>query len=272
MISKLPAFALLGIFASRAGSNGWIQQGRDQARTGAWSQAEASFLSAEASARLLDDRSAILESRLLRVDLRLLAQEIDSAKSIFLPLPHQRVDRADSALWHMADARIQQAQGKPGSEPARTALEKARRGSDKALTSYALLVNSRASLLGGSIPDAEAALEEASRLAGKLRFLRIRIAAARCRLELAKNRPVPALAAAMESQNLAREETDVASIVAILPLRARSEELSGDILLAMETWEALRDLAETTGLRLPFEEAKRERARLARIGSQGSTP
>lgn len=228
----------------------FLRSGRQAARTGQWAKAESQLLRAEEGARQLDDASLELASRLARVDLRLAADEFDSASALLPALPLRGVAVADSAVWHLARARVALARRSGGDAMTESdiALRLARRADESPLLSAAALVRGRAQLAQGDIKAAESSLRQARSEAGRIGTLQASVAALQARIALARGDAREAARAADRSLALWREAQDVGGVLATLPLRADIDIALGATASALESWNASARIAESSGL------------------------
>lgn len=236
--------------ASAASPAALLRAGRQEARAGSWAKADDLFLRAEDGARLLDDATLELAARLARIDLRLTAEEPDSAAALLPALPKRAIPVADSAVWHLARARVALAKDDlpTAREASLAAHQAADRGDERPLRSVASVVLGRALLAGGDLDGATRAWKDARRRADDVPALEASAASLEARLELARNRPIQATTAIERSLSLWRVEQDVGGILGALPLRAQVASAQGDSAAARETWDAAAHIAERTGL------------------------
>lgn len=229
---------------------GLLRAGRAEARAGSWSRAEDLLSRSEEQAHLLDDPSLVLAARIARVDLRLVAEEFDSATAMLPVLPSRAVSCGDSAAWLLVRARTALAQGdlpkaRILSDSSRLT---ARRSGEASLRSLSAVVSGRVHLVGGDRQGARARLKEARRDADGIPGLEASVHLLDARLELAENRPAKALQAVENALSLWRSTQDIGGILAALPVRAQVAVAQGDSAAARESWDALAHIAEQTGL------------------------
>jgi len=250
-VKTLPLLVAFGIASvSAASPAALLRAGRQEARAGSWAKADDLLLRAEDGARLLDDARLELAARCARIDLRLVAEEPDSAAALLPELPKRAIPVADSAVWHLARARVALARSDlPAAREAALAARQAADRSDECpLRSVTSVVLGRALLAGGDLEGATRAWKDARRRADDVPALDASVAALEARLELARQRPVQAAAAIERSLSLWRAEQDVGGILGALPLRAQVAAAQGDSAAARETWDAAARIAERTGL------------------------
>jgi len=228
----------------------FLRSGRQAARAGQWSKAESQLLRAEEGARQTDDASLELAARLARVDLRLAADEHDSAASLLPALPLRAVATADSAVWHLARARVALARGERGEAMTESdiALRLADRADESPLLSAAAVVRGRAQLAQGDLDAAASSLRKARSEADDILPLQASVAALQARLALARGEAREAAKAADRSLALWREAQDVGGVLATLPLRADIDIALGSSASALESWNASARIAESSGL------------------------
>jgi|GEM_PF-7040650 len=227
-----------------------LRSGRQAARNGDWNKAEALLSRAEDGARLLDDPSLTLAARIARIDLRLAAEENDSAEALIPQLPLRNVAAADSAVWHLVRARVRLAQGSPGqalteSDLACAAADHAR---EKPLRSVSAAVQGRARLAQGDLDGAESSWKMARRNADGIPALEAGTAALEARIALARNRPDDAAKAIARAMASWRSQQDVGGVLATLPLQAEIDLRTGNAGAAGESWSAAAHIAETSML------------------------
>lgn len=227
-----------------------LRSGRQAARSGEWDKAETLLTRAEEGARLLDDASLELAARVARVDLRLAADENDSAATLLPPLPRRQVAAADSAVWHLACARVHLARGNASqamteSDMARAAADRAK---EKPLRSAAAATQGRARLAQGDVDGAKSSWKAARRLADDIPSLEAGSATLEAHIALASGRASDAAKAVARAMASWRTQQDVGGILATLPLQAEISSRAGDIAAAGESWDALARIAETARL------------------------
>jgi len=250
-VKALPLLlAAAGLAVAAPNPAGFLRAGRAEARAGSWARAEDLLTRAEESARLLDDPSLALAARVARVDLRLTAEEFDSAAALLPALPARAVSSGDSAVWHLVQARTALARGDLSSAGtfAENGRACARRSREASLRSLAAIVSGRVLLAAGDRDGARKRLKEANRDADDIPGLDASTAALEARLELADNHPAKALAAIERALDLWRAAQDVGGVLGALPVRAQIALAQGDTAAARETWDAAAHTAERTGL------------------------
>jgi len=227
-----------------------LRAAREEARAGAWSKAEKLLVRVEEGARLLDDPSLELAARVTRIDLRLTAEEFDSAYALLPVLPRRSISTADSAVWHLARARVALARG--DIPAAKTAAEEAsgaaKRADEDPLTSVASAVLGRVLLASGDLEGATKAWKRARSDADGVPALDANAATLEARIELAGNHSTKASKAIEISLRLWRSQQDVGGILGALPVRAQLALADRDTGAAREAWDAAAHIAEETGL------------------------
>lgn len=228
----------------------FLRSGRQAARTGQWAKAEAQLLRAEGGARLVDDASLELAARLARVDLRLSAEEFDSASALLPALPSREVGVADSAVWHLSRARVALGRGERSEAVTESdiAFRLADRADESPLLAATALVRGRAQLAQGDLKGAEASWKKARSETGRIGVLEASAAALQARIALARGETRDAAKAADRSLTLWRQAQDVGGILATLPLRADIDIALGANASALESWNASARIAESSGL------------------------
>lgn len=229
---------------------GLLRAGRAEARAGAWSRAEELLLRAEENAHLLDNPSLALAARIVRIDLRLVAEELDSATALLPVLPARAVACGDSATWYLVHARTALARGDLASARALSDSGRAtaRRSREAPLRSLAAVISGRVLLAGSDRDGARKRLKEARRDADDLPALEAAAHNLEARLELAENHPAKALQAIEKALDLWRSSQDIGGILGTLPLRAQVASAQGDTAAARESWDAIAHTSEQTGL------------------------
>lgn len=247
------AFAILALAATAtfaASPAAFLRSGRLAARDARWDKAEELFLRAESGARLLDDASLELAARSARVDLRLSAEEFDSAAALLGPLPRRALSAADSAVWNLSHARV--ALARRSLPEARSFAEASRdqacRSKEDPLRSVAWATLSRSLLESGDLEGASKAWKKARSAADDVPALEASAAALEARLLLARGETAKATKAADRSLALWRSGNDIAGVLATLPLRASIATAAADSAAARESWDAAAHIAERTGL------------------------
>lgn len=227
-----------------------LRSGRQAARHGEWGKAETLLSRAEDGARLLDDPSLELAARVARVDLRLAADENDSAVTLLPPLPRRQVAAADSAVWHLASARVHLARGNASQAMTESdmALAAADRAKEKPLRSAAAATQGRARLAQGDVDGARSSWKAARCLADDIPALEAGAALLEARIALASGRSSDAAKAVARSMSSWRAQQDVGGVLAALPLQAEISMRTGDLAAAGESWDALARIAETARL------------------------
>lgn len=248
----LPILALAATVPFAATPAAFLRSGRQAAREARWEKAEELFLRTESQARLLDDASLELAARSARIDLRLGAEELDSAEALLTPLPRRALSAGDSAAWNLSHARVALARRKlPEARAfAEAAQDQACRSKETPLRSVASATLSRALLESGDLEGATKAWKKARRSADDVPALEASSAALEARLALARGDAGKATKAADLSLSLWRSSNDIAGVLATLPLRAAIATASADTAAARESWDAAAHIAETTGLPL----------------------
>lgn len=252
-MTRVVAILVLAATASFAASPAaFLRSGRQAAREARWEKAEAFFQRAESGARLLDDASMELAARSARIDLRLGAEEVDSAAALLSPLPRRALSAADSAVWNLSHARV--ALARRSLPEARTfadaAQDQACRSKEAPLRSVASATLARTLLESGDLDEATKAWKKARRHADDVPALEASSAALEARLLLARGDVAKATKAADRSLALWRSGNDIAGVLATLPLRAAIATSATDTAAARESWDAAAHIAETT--RLPL--------------------
>lgn len=244
----LPLLAATAAFAADPAAH--LRSGRQAARMGDWTKAESRLLHAEEGARLLDDASLLIAARAARIDLRLTAEETDSAAALLIPLPSRPVARADSAVWHLSNARIALARGDDAtaSSESDNAVRTATRAKEAPLLCAAHIVRSRVLLARGDRDGAVASWKKARGRTGRIGVLEASVAAQESRIALAKGDLGTASKAAERSLQFWRASQDVGGLLATLPLRAEIDQAAGSTPSALESWTSQVGIAESTGL------------------------
>lgn len=252
MKRALALMALTTTATLAASPAAFLRSGRLAARDARWDKAEELFLRAESGARLLDDASLELAARSARIDLRLGAEEFDSAAALLVPLPRRALSAADSAVWNLSHARV--ALARRNLPEARAFAEASRdlacRSKETPLRSVASATLSRALLESGDLEGATKAWKKARGWADDVPSLEAGAAAMEARLLLAGGDHAQATKAADRSLALRRSDNDIAGVLATLPLRASVATAAADTAAARESWDAAAHIAERTGLPL----------------------
>lgn len=250
---RVVAITALAATASFAASPAaFLRSGRLAARDARWEKAEELFLRAESGARLLDDASLELAARSARIDLRLGAEEFDSAAALLDPLPRRALSAADSAVWNLSHARVALARRNlPEARAfAEASQDQACRSKETPLRSVASATLSRALLESGDLDGATKAWKKARGWADDVPALEASAAALEARLLQARGETTKATKAADRALALRRSDNDVAGVLATLPLRAAIATAAQDTAAARESWDAAAHIAERTGLPL----------------------
>lgn len=228
----------------------FLRSGRAAARSGDWSRAEIQLARAEQGARLLDDPSLELAARIARVDLRLSADETDSAAALLPPLPRRAVAPADTAVWRLARARTALARGDRDAALTESnfAVAAARRADEAPLLSAAWLVRGRALLERGDVDGAATAWKKGRSAADDVASLEASAATLEARIALARGRTRDAQRAGERALARWRAAQDVGGILSTLPVRARIDQEAGAVDAALESWSSAARIAESTGL------------------------
>ena len=247
------ALALMALFATTsfaASPAAFLRSGRQAAREARWEKAEELFLRAESGARLLDDASLELAARSARIDLRLGAEEIDSAAALLPPLPRRALSAADSAVWNLSHARVALARrALPEARSfAESSQDQACRSKEAPLRSVASATLSRVLLESGDLEGATKAWKKARGAADDVPALEATSAALEARLLTARGQHAKATKAADRSLSLWRSGNDIAGVLSTLPLRASIATSAADTAAARESWDAAAHIAERTGL------------------------
>ncbi|MCB9495693.1 MAG: hypothetical protein H6686_02290 [Fibrobacteria bacterium] len=252
MIRPLLAALLLTASSMAASPAAWLRAGRSEAREGSWSKAEELLVRAESEARLLDDPSLQLAARLSRVNLRLVALEIDSASALVPTLPRRWLSTADTANWLLTRSRVALAgdQTREGLRLADSALALSLRTKETPLRASAAIVAGRARWMNGDARGAAKLLKKARRWTDDEIQLEAAALQLESHLQQTSGSPEKSLRAIRQSLDLWRSAGDVAGVLAALPQRATLALSSGDSSTARETWDALAEIARGTGLPL----------------------
>lgn len=252
MKRALALMALTTTATLAASPAAFLRSGRLAARDARWDKAEELFLRAESGARLLDDASLELAARSARIDLRLGAEEVDSAAALLVPLPRRALSAADSAVWNLSHARVALARRNlPEARAfAEASQDLACRSKETPLRSVASATLSRALLESGDLEGATKAWKKARGWADDVPSLEAGAAAMEARLLLARGDHSRATKAADRSLALRRSDNDIAGVLATLPLRASVATAAADTAAARESWDAAAHIAERTGLPL----------------------
>lgn len=249
-MTKPVLLLLLAASALATDPAAFLRSGKQAARGGEWSKAESHLVRAEDGARLVDDVSLELAARIARVDLRLTAEESDSAATLLPELPSRQIPAADSAAWHLARARVSLAAGDRATAATESAIavELARRAKESPLVSAAWLVRGRVLLARSDLEGARSAWKKGRSEADDVPALEAAASVLEARIALARGDSRNAAKASQRALVLWRSAQDVGGVLSALPLRAEVDRLAGASASALESWIAAARIAESTRL------------------------